>query len=69
MEPTQSQIKVYVGDFEVVEVSPNTITMDLGKHVYATIHLTGVTHTIKPGDKLPFYTEITHANLGQSSIQ
>lgn len=70
MEPTQAPMKIYVGDFEVVQVKGGAITLDLGKHVFATIHIIGhIQHDIKAGDKLPLYTEITHANLERTSIQ
>lgn len=69
MEPINPSMKVFVGDFEVVETSPSSLTINLGKHVFITIHLQGVTHTIKPGSTIPLYTEITHANAGSTSIQ
>lgn len=69
MEPTQAPMKVFVGDFEVVEVGLNTITINLGKHVFATIHLQGVEHQVKPGETLPFFTELSYAQLSRSPIQ
>ena len=68
MEPTQAPLKVFVGDFEVVHVSGMAITLHLGKHVHATIHLP-ITHDIKEGDTLPLYTELTYADAGSTSIQ
>lgn len=69
MEPTQAPMKVFVGDFEVVEVSVTSITINLGKHVFATIHLPGLTHQVKAGDVLPFFTELPYAQPSQPSIQ
>lgn len=68
MEPTNTPLKVFVGDFEVVQVTGSAITIHLGKHVHATIHLP-ITHQIKEGDTLPLFTELTHADPGQTSIQ
>jgi hypothetical protein len=68
MEPTNPPLKVFVGDFEVVHVSGMQITLHLGKHVHATIHLP-ITHDVKPGDTLPLYTELNYANPGSASVQ
>jgi hypothetical protein len=68
MEPTQAPLKIFVGDFEVVQVSGMAITLHLGKHVHATIHLP-FTHDVKEGDTLPLFTELQHANTGSTSIQ
>lgn len=53
--------KIYIGEFPVVECKLGGITIDLGKHVFATIHLGDFPHNVKPGDKLPLFTEISHA--------
>jgi hypothetical protein len=68
MEPTQAPLKVFVGDFEVVHVSGMSITLHLGKHVHATIHLP-IEHNVKEGDTLPLYTELTYAYAGSTSVQ
>lgn len=68
MEPTQAQVKVFVGDFDVVQVSGQAITLHIGKHVHATIHLS-FEHAVKAGDTLPLFTEIPYANPGSTSIQ
>ena len=68
MEPTNPPLKVFVGDFEVVQVTGMAITLHLGKHVHATIHLP-ITHDVKAGDTLPLYTEISYANPGSASVQ
>jgi hypothetical protein len=68
MEPTLAPLKVFIGDFEVVHVSGTAITLHLGKHVHATIHLP-IEHTVKEGDTLPLYTELTYANAGSTSVQ
>jgi hypothetical protein len=68
MEPTDTPLKVFVGDFEVVQVSGMAITLHLGKHVHATIHLP-ITHNVKAGDTLPLYTELNYANPGSASVQ
>ena len=54
MEPTNPPLKVFVGDFEVVQVTGMAITLHLGKHVHATIHLP-IEHTVKAGDTLPIH--------------
>ena len=70
MEPTQAPLKIFVGDFEVVQVKGSAITLHLGKQVHATIHIMGnIQHDIKEGDTLPLYTELAYANAGSTSIQ
>lgn len=68
MEPTASSMKIFIGDFEIVDTGKSTITLNLGRHVFATIHIP-FEHTHKAGDTLPLFTEISYANPGQTSIQ
>ena len=68
MEPTHAPLKVFVGDFEVVQVKDKAITVHLGKNVHATIYLP-MEHDVKAGDTLPFYTELTYAIPGSTSVQ
>lgn len=68
MEPTNPPLRIFVGDFEVVQVTGLQITLHLGKHVHATIHLP-FEHNVKAGDTLPLYTELNYANPGSASVQ
>jgi hypothetical protein len=68
MEPTLAPLKIFVGDFEVVQVTGMAITLHLGNSVHATIHLP-FEHNVKSGDTLPLFTELPYANLGSTSVQ
>jgi hypothetical protein len=68
MEPTQTPLKVFVGEFEVVQISGRSITVHLGNNVHATIHLP-LDHEVKTGDKLPFFTELMYAYPERTSVQ
>jgi hypothetical protein len=69
MEPTQGTLKVYLGEFTVVQVKLGAITLNIGKQVHVTIHLGDLPHEIKAGDTLPLFTELTHAHTRQTPIQ
>lgn len=73
MEPVKEQglgprQQVYLGTYEVLERTPSTITIHLGKQVTITIHTTA-DYQIKPGDTLPLYTEIPIALPGHPNGQ
>jgi hypothetical protein len=68
MEPTQTPLKIFVGDFEVVQVKDMSITLHLGNSVHATIHLP-FEHNVKAGDTLPIFTELPYAIPGSTSVQ
>ena len=68
MEPIKGPLKIFLGEFEVIEVGPGTLTLDLGKYVHITMHL-GIEHHIKAGDKLPLFTEVGYANTRSTSVQ
>jgi hypothetical protein len=61
MEPIKDKVKIYLGEFKVVQVKLDGITIDLGRNIHITMHLGDFTHDIHPGDKLPLFTEIQHA--------
>lgn len=61
--------KIYIGDYTVVECKLGGITLDLGKHVFVTIHLGDFSHNVKPGDKLPLFTEISHIVMDAVNAQ
>lgn len=61
MEPAETKVKIYLGDYEVVQVKLDGITIDLGRYVHITMHVGDLPHSVKTGDKLPLYTEIQHA--------
>lgn len=50
--------KFFLGEYKVVEATGLGITICLGRGVHITIHIGDITHHIKPGDKLPLFTEI-----------
>lgn len=63
MEPSggsMNKLKIFLGEFEVVSTRLG-ITIELGKGVHTTIHLDPSLHSVKPGDKLPLYTEVPDA--------
>jgi hypothetical protein len=68
MEPTAAPLKIFVGDFEVVQVTGMAITLHLGNSVHATIHLP-FEHNVTTGQTLPLYTELSYANPGSASVQ
>jgi hypothetical protein len=69
MESAPNTLKIYLGEFYVVEVAKGRLTLDVGKNVHITIYLGDYDHTIKTGQKLPLYTEIPHANVRPTSVQ
>lgn len=52
---------IYLGEYEVVEVTPLLVRILLGKAVTISIHPGDFPHSTKLGDKLPLYTELTYA--------
>jgi hypothetical protein len=56
-------LKLYLGEFPVIENKLGNCTVHLGKNVTITIPLQGVPNTLKPGDLLPLYTEVQDAYL------
>jgi hypothetical protein len=70
MEPTQSTVKVHMGDFTVVQVSNlGGITINIGKNVHITIHIGDFPHQIKTGDRLPLFTEVPYAHIRPPSVE
>jgi hypothetical protein len=69
MEPIKDKVKVYLGEFIVVQTKLDGITIDLGRNIHITMHLGDFTHDIKPGDKLPLFTEIQHAIPERTPVQ
>lgn len=55
-------VKIHLGDFPVVQVSQlGGIVIAIGKGIHNHSHLGDFPHDVKPGDKLPLYTEIPYA--------
>lgn len=70
MEPTQGTMKLFMGEFEVVQVNTvGAITINVGRKVHITIYLGDFKHMVKAGDKLPLYTEVPYAHTGHASIE
>jgi hypothetical protein len=69
MEPIKGPLKIYLGEFPVVQTKIGAITIDIGHKVYVTMHLGDFAHDVKCGDKLPLFTELHDAHLGSTPIQ
>lgn len=67
MEPLTSKMRIYLGEFEVVQVKFDGVTVNIGKNVHITLHVGDFKHTTKPGDKIPFFTELEYADTRQPS--
>lgn len=52
---------IFLGDFEVVDIEPTRVQIHLGSGVAIWIYTHDFKHLTKLGDKLPLYTELTHA--------
>lgn len=66
MEPTPSKVKIYLGEFEVDHVDNlGAIGFSLGKKAHITMHVGDFPHSVKVGDRIPLFTEIAYANIGQ----
>ena len=69
MESTQATMKIYMGEFKVVQVKLDGITINIGRNVHVTIHLGDFPHTLKAGDSIPMFTEVPYDNTRQAPIQ
>lgn len=71
MEPIENKIKVYLGEFPVVEVKGDgdIITVNVGRNVHITMHLRGYKSNVKAGQTLPLFTEIPYADSRPTSVQ
>lgn len=65
----KAKMKIYMGEFEVVQVKFDGITVNVGKKVHITLHLGDFKHTTKPGDKIPLFTEVEYDTPEQSPKQ
>lgn len=52
---------IFLGDFEVVDVTEIYIKIHLTQGMVITVHPHNFPHATKVGDKLPLYTELTYA--------
>jgi hypothetical protein len=62
-------MSLYMGDYEVVAVTPLAITIHLGRNVHIHIHPGDLQHNVKPGDKLPLYTQVPYGQALEPPIQ
>jgi len=70
MEPSQDKVKIYLGEFTVDHVDNlGAIGFSLGKKAHITMHVGDFQHAVKVGDKIPLFTEITHANSRQPPVE
>jgi len=54
-----TKVTVWIGEYEVVEVKGQVISVHLGRGVCAHFHMiAGITHGVKVGDKVPLLTEV-----------
>lgn len=65
---------LWLGDYPVRAVDALKITMEIGeqggKKVYIHVHPTGgFPHTVKVGDKLPLYTEVSYGKPSEPPKQ
>lgn len=69
MESVESALKqtIYLGDYEVIEITSLAISLHLGRGVRIHVHVADFPHATKLGDKLPLYTELTRANVQKTA--
>lgn len=67
MEPTKTKITIYLGDYEVVQTTSLAITISIGKGVHIHIHPGDLKHNIKPGMRLPLYTQVPYGQTIEPS--
>lgn len=67
MEPIKTKMKIYLGDYEVIEVRNGAVTISIGGNVTITMHLMGLPNTVKRGDKLPLLTYVPYDAEGMSN--
>jgi hypothetical protein len=61
MESIGAKMKIYLGEFDVVQVKFDGISINIGKQIHITIHVGDFPHNVQVGDKIPLYTEISDA--------
>jgi hypothetical protein len=60
MEPTETKVKIFLGEFVVDNVDAlGAIGFSIGKKAHITMHVGDLKHMVKLGDKIPLFTEIT----------
>ena len=69
MEPVKAKMRVWLGDFPVVECKLDGITLNIGRNVHLTMHVGDFPHKIKPGEMLPLFTEIPYDQAVTTSVQ
>lgn len=60
---------IFLGEFEVVDVQPGRIQIQLGGSIGIWIMTYDFPHVTKLGDKLPLYTELMHGQPQQPPKQ
>lgn len=50
-------MRIFLGEYPVIENKLGAVTIDLGRNVTITIHVT-IPCSLKPGNTLPLYTDI-----------
>lgn len=70
MEPAQAKMRIFMGEFEVVEIyAMGALRVKLGPGTTITLHLGDFPHKVKPGDKIPLFTEIPYGQAVAAPIQ
>ncbi len=62
MTDRPSLMTIFLGEYTVVERADSlgSIAIHLGNNVYINMHIVGLPMTVKPGEKLPLFTQIPY---------
>ena len=69
MESAKAKMRIWLGDFTVVETKLDGITINIGRNVHLTMHVGDFQHKIKVGDTLPLFTEIPYDQTVTTPVQ
>mgnify|MGYP001571891505 CR=1 FL=1 len=67
MEPAKAEMTLFLGDYEVVQVTPLDITIHIGNNVHIHIHPGELQHNVKAGMKLPLFTKVPYGQAIEPS--
>lgn len=60
MEPAKAKMKIFLGEFPVVNHTLTKLTIDLGNNVTITMHVAGLPLLIQNGTMLPLFTYVPY---------
>jgi hypothetical protein len=69
MEPPQAKMRIFLGEFEVIEMLIDGFRLKLGPGTSISVHLGDFPHKVKPHDRIPLFTEIPYDTTVTASIQ